>query len=725
MKLKNVVALAGAVVITGTAMAQQTTLIARTPVKKSPDHRLVMTDGSTGRLSIKFTDTTLARAIDGGVASLSNQPLHEITQLFERFEMRVEPFFKRASETKLQALQARAAAYSGKAQPDLGGMMYVTGPFENLEAVAVALNQRDEIEYVYFESERYLAEESEVKKHRGVTRQNLTPYVPPTAVQGVIDAQSDGGPLAGCDDCGDAGCGDCFDEAGSGGTPNCDNEACCDLVCDLEEFCCNDLQEWDEFCASTANMVCIGLGGDPCAATTNGSPMVPHPTPGCVDAACCASVCGVDPNCCLNAWDTGCVALAMDVCTAALDAGATGDLSENQGYLTAAPYAALPGDLDLPDPGGNVLNGFNGAGYSLYLPGEPFTDDNGNGWWDVGEAFDDYGVDGEMGTGDDGEGDTFWDPPAGLWGFAEQLLRTENIDGMGDGNTVLGSGAKVAVIAFGYWEDHEDLNVTTEAGQRLFEIPVIDNPDFGTAVLGIIGAVDQEAAGDTAVGMVGMIPEAELYFYPLTSLNDGPREGDAWLNAITDLDPGDVICAPYAGVGANLNVEQASWTIIRLASDLDITVTVAAGDECTDLSDSEDFGDSGGIVCGGSSPGTPHYRLQPSNFNATLGENDVNDFGNRVHLHGWGRFVATLGYGDLFLGEGDVGVGADYTRSYTGDFGGTGAAAAQIASCAVAIQAFAEQFYGLTFSPELIRNALQTGDVAPALPANRFFRRLR
>jgi len=40
----------------------------------------------------------------------------------------------------------------------------------------------------------------------------------------------------------------------------------------------------------------------------------PGPLPGCSDADCCTKVCAVDDFCCTVEWDTGCVALAIDVC---------------------------------------------------------------------------------------------------------------------------------------------------------------------------------------------------------------------------------------------------------------------------------------------------------------------------------------------------------------------------------------------------------------------------
>ena len=50
---------------------------------------------------------------------------------------------------------------------------------------------------------------------------------------------------------------------------------------------------------------CPGGGGD-C--------FMPNGTPGCSDIACCEIVCGADPFCCDNQWDSVCVGLAAGLC---------------------------------------------------------------------------------------------------------------------------------------------------------------------------------------------------------------------------------------------------------------------------------------------------------------------------------------------------------------------------------------------------------------------------
>ncbi|MCP3904022.1 MAG: S8 family serine peptidase, partial [Planctomycetes bacterium] len=265
-----------------------------------------------------------------------------------------------------------------------------------------------------------------------------------------------------------------------------------------------------------------------------------------------------------------------------------------------------------------------------------------------------------------------------------------------------GRGAKIAVIEWAYWPGHEDLNVIGEPGQTMILIPAITSPDHGTACLGIMNALNNNT------GVTGMVHEAQGYFFPLTSIEEGPREMAAWTSALQTLGAGDVISASYGPgppIGC-LNNDQSMWTMFRLASDLGITVCVAAGNDCYNLDNAEDLGDSGAIVVGACSPGSPHYRLAFSNF-CTDPPAD-NSRSNMVHLKAWGEAVTTCGYGVLPLPDGDI------TRSYTPVFGGTSAASPQVASVACMLQGLSKQFYGITLSPEMLRDAMGAPGPPPA-----------
>lgn len=96
--------------------------------------------------------------------------------------------------------------------------------------------------------------------------------------------------------------------------PYCNDRSCCDAICALDPSCC--AVQWDQGCATLAQAVplcgcplpvCPQIEGGKHNCFTTG-------TPGCVDDSCCGQVCLQDPSCCEVAWDSGCVALAIQLC---------------------------------------------------------------------------------------------------------------------------------------------------------------------------------------------------------------------------------------------------------------------------------------------------------------------------------------------------------------------------------------------------------------------------
>ncbi|MHC5022638.1 MAG: S8 family serine peptidase, partial [Planctomycetota bacterium] len=278
-------------------------------------------------------------------------------------------------------------------------------------------------------------------------------------------------------------------------------------------------------------------------------------------------------------------------------------------------------------------------GNGVYDPPEPFTDMNGNGQHDPGETFTDVNNNGQY---DDGE-----------------FFIDYNIDGERD-------------------TGHEDLDVALEPGQTMIVDTSITGPDHATACLGIIGAREDGdvSAGVPEVGCVGIAPDAELFFFPLTSLEDGPREADAFLSAYEALGPGDIISNSW-GPGGNLTTDAFSWVLLRLGTDLGILNFVAAGNGCSNLDEldeilDENGLDSGAVVVGACTPGAPYCRLSFSNH--------FTDSQNVVHVAAWGSNVTAPGYGSLFRPDGD-----EY-RTYTNSFSGTSSATPQIAGIAACVQ---------------------------------------
>ncbi len=104
----------------------------------------------------------------------------------------------------------------------------------------------------------------------------------------------------------------CTPDAGScylpNGTPGCEINECCTLVCAEDPFCC--ATEWDTLCVSRAVELC----GDPACNSAAGPCNMPNGTPGCDDPACCNLVCDQDPFCCDTEWDQICADAAAEAC---------------------------------------------------------------------------------------------------------------------------------------------------------------------------------------------------------------------------------------------------------------------------------------------------------------------------------------------------------------------------------------------------------------------------
>ena len=357
----------------------------------------------------------------------------------------------------------------------------------------------------------------------------------------------------------------------------------------------------------------------------------------------------------------------------------------------------------------------------------------------------------------DGECDGLFTPPSGGDGFARQLARdVENNGGglfdftgtinpdptidLGD-ELFRGRTANVAVIDFSYWQGHEDLDqkgnyvwkdkaasgilpyaprepyVISEPGQTLITIPVIGHPDHGTAVLGLLSALDEERDWNTsggapvpAQGITGMVPEAQPYFFPLISREEGNREQSAWFAALERLGPGDVICAPYEPTGAETCLIQKEEIndIAELANNLGIACVISAGNGRRNI-DADAAANFDKTV--------QSYVIATATYMAATHDQARNprmedsNYGFAVDFHAWGDWVASTGYGDLWSAinpdtdnDNDNGDGddkeeddeaVDRTRAYTAHFGGTSAAATQVAGAVCAIQGVAKQAYGI------------------------------
>jgi serine protease len=260
-----------------------------------------------------------------------------------------------------------------------------------------------------------------------------------------------------------------------------------------------------------------------------------------------------------------------------------------------------------------------------------------------------------------------------------------------------GAGVKIADCEYGYTLAHEDLcGVIMEAGQTIHPTVISNGWDeHGTAVLGeLVGR-------DNTYGCTGLAPDAQAYFFPEWSVEEGGRRVTAIANAIATVDEGDVVLLEMQSGPENAYVpaeyEQAVWMVVKAGTDAGVVVVAAAGNGNQNLDDPmhADYmarGDSGAIIVGAGSANTSHDRLGFSTY------------GSRVDVQGWGESVVSTGYG--YLAE----HGGDKNQRYTNIFGGTSSASPFIAAAAASLQGFAESFLGHRLTPLELRELLiETG----------------
>lgn len=265
-----------------------------------------------------------------------------------------------------------------------------------------------------------------------------------------------------------------------------------------------------------------------------------------------------------------------------------------------------------------------------------------------------------------------------------------------------GSGIGFVDLERGWTFTHEDL---VGASVSLISGVSKDFHGHGTAVLGEVSAVDN------TVGCVGITPHLgsvrTVSQWRTASTYD---TADAIVSAIAVMEFGDVLLleaqtsAPGYGY-LPVEIENAVYEAIRLATALGIVVVEAAGNGSEDLDAyttpsgdeilnraSDDFRDSGAIVVGAASATAPHGRLSFSNY------------GSRTDCYGWGEAINTTG--DGWSGTG--------TMTYTTSFGGTSGASPIVSGAALAVQGMAEATLGYRFSPRQLRGILSDPAVGTA-----------
>lgn len=287
-----------------------------------------------------------------------------------------------------------------------------------------------------------------------------------------------------------------------------------------------------------------------------------------------------------------------------------------------------------------------------------------------------------------------------------------------------GEGVRIVDIQYTWNLEHEDLPFT-EGRQPFLNIqgedPIRDNGNHGTAVLGILVGVENE------FGVTGICPAAEVGI-----VNPLPRSNDFRLAQSIDETAalltrdgarGDIIQIELQARGVNNEIallppewDPAVFDAVQRAVARGVVVVEPAGNGGINKKgkgkgvslDRPELGnafnrrkrDSGAIIVGGGFP-IDATRTRSSNY------------GSRLDVQGYGAFVTTLGYGDLYKG-------GSLRAAYTGGFDGTSSAVPCVTGVAALVQS-SLRAAGLPVLDSHLMRALLAGTGTPdgTLPEQR------
>jgi subtilisin family serine protease len=265
-----------------------------------------------------------------------------------------------------------------------------------------------------------------------------------------------------------------------------------------------------------------------------------------------------------------------------------------------------------------------------------------------------------------------------------------------------GSGVGVVDLEQGWTLNHEDL-----AAAGITIISGVSNAyhGHGTAVLGQLVGVDN------TIGGIGIAPAATTRVVSQWRTATIYNTAEAILSAVAAMNTGDVLLLEAQsdyGTGTRLfpvEVEQAAFDAIELATSQGIVVVEAAGNGNEDLDQfqdvlgrrilnrsSQDFRDSGAIMVGAASSATPHQRLYFSNH------------GSRIDCFAWGENIDTCG--DGWMGTA--------TNAYTTSFGGTSGASPIVTGAAVLFQSLRIKQGLARYDPATMRALLANANNTPS-----------
>ena len=273
-----------------------------------------------------------------------------------------------------------------------------------------------------------------------------------------------------------------------------------------------------------------------------------------------------------------------------------------------------------------------------------------------------------------------------------------------------GGNVKIIDIEFNWNLDHNDLIDATSNSfvtvRGTDPVPEF-NVDHGTAVLGIL------VAKPDGVGVTGIAHESQIGVINPQPSGAQPRLANAINEAAGRLDRGDILLIEQSSItGPRIDLTTGRGVIpveydsdifnaIRSATSRGIVVIEPAGNGFEDLDHPAYEGrfdrskrDSGAILVGAGLPEGGVFGFGPD-----LVRTEESNYGSRLDVQGWGRFVVTCGFGDLRREQGR-------NNWYTDLFGATSAAAAMVAGAAAVLQSIAKERGIGPLSPSQLRSLL-------------------